>query len=540
MLVILLGSELALVVGINSHLHSRLVLRHASVAKAVKDIDVGHLRRLRGVLQHGIGSAGQDIRDLVHEERQEAVVTIAGHGNNVDDLIEVLTRTDSEGVAGSGLQREELGERVSSLDKLLNDARVEQLHSLARELRGHVHEQFTGHVHGVLEGDGVLVSAGNGTVGQLPNSVLKPLLVGAEVVEIGILAGVGLGEVTELLLQARDELRRQVATSLVPHSGKGIVEGAVEVDEHDEAVELVSESIVGIIVHGRKADGGLQSQRALALNSIGALGGVEEPVDATATSGLGSVELHVVLFLVHANHLNHSGGLAQVVPGLVVHLLAVIASEEEKVCGNGVEGDGVEVFVSLADLEGLFEEKMAGDDVGSGDHVEVEGVTGRHAHARLEHDKGAHGGHEAVGVAVLLHVENLLLDVATIEEGNLGVHVFEEEVRAVLDEVAGEQTRGGREAVGGRAGDAIDAILDLGGEAGLSLGFAKLADDLGARALGALLLGDGVVCAGELSGSAVAARVDAITLDLATMTGIASPLNGLSHGERVAAGDNNR
>lgn len=145
-----------------------------------------------------------------------------------------------------------------------------------------------------------------------------------------------------------------------------------------------------------------------------------------------------MLLLVHANHLNHGGGLTEVVPGLVVHLLSIVAGKEKVVCSEDVKGDGVEVLVALADLERLLEEQLSRDNVGAGNHVKVVGVAGRHGHARLEHDKGTHGSHEAVGVSVLLHVEHLLLNLAAVEDGSLGVHVVKVKGGTVLDEIAGE------------------------------------------------------------------------------------------------------
>src|SRR5690606_463634 len=70
----------------------------------------------------------------------------------------------------------------------------------------------------------------------------------------------------------------------------------------------------------------------------------------------------------------------------------------------------------------------------------------------------------------------------------------------------------------------------LGGEARLALRLPQFADDLGPRALRPLLLGYCVEGARQLSLLAVAARVDAATFDLATMAGVAGPLDSLRHG----------
>jgi hypothetical protein len=69
----------------------------------------------------------------------------------------------------------------------------------------------------------------------------------------------------------------------------------------------------------------------------------------------------------------------------------------------------------------------------------------------------------------------------------------------------------------------------------LALCFSQLADDLGSRALGALLLGNGMVSAGELGGGAIATRIHPVAFDLSTVTGVAGPLDRRRHcGEEEA------
>ena len=63
--------------------------------------------------------------------------------------------------------------------------------------------------------------------------------------------------------------------------------------------------------------------------------------------------------------------------------------------------------------------------------------------------------------------------------------------------------------------------VDFGGETGGTLRLAQLADDLGPRALGALLLRDGIVGARQLRRGAIAAGVDAVAFNLAAMAGVA-------------------
>lgn len=185
------------------------------------------------------------------------MVTVAGHGDNSHNLSQVLTGANGKRVARRRLDGEEVGEGVSGLDELLNQASVDEIHSLARELSSHVHEQLAGHFRWVLEGHGVFAIVGNNAISELPDSVLQVLLVGAEIIETGVLTGIGLSQLIELLLQAREVLRRKVTSRLVPGGGKGVVKWAEEVDEHDEAVELVSERVGGIIGKRRQVDRGL-------------------------------------------------------------------------------------------------------------------------------------------------------------------------------------------------------------------------------------------------------------------------------------------
>jgi len=79
--------------------------------------------------------------------------------------------------------------------------------------------------------------------------------------------------------------------------------------------------------------------------------------------------------------------------------------------------------------------------------------------------------------------------------------------------------------------------VDLGGKARLALSLTEFTDDFGSRAFGPLLLRDRVVGACELCRVAVAAWVDAVTLDLTAMAGIASPLDGGGrHAETIVNG----
>lgn len=59
-----------------------------------------------------------------------------------------------------------------------------------------------------------------------------------------------------------------MAAGLVPGAGEGVVKRPEEVDQQDEAVELMGERIGGIISERGEIDGGLESERPLALDGI--------------------------------------------------------------------------------------------------------------------------------------------------------------------------------------------------------------------------------------------------------------------------------
>jgi hypothetical protein len=106
------------------------------------------------------------------------------------------------------------------------------------------------------------------------------------------------------------------------------------------------------------------------------------------------------------------------------------------------------------------------------------------------------------------------------------VHVREEKLDAVLDHVVREEARSGRERrAARRTVDAVQSVRNLGGERGLSLGLAQLANHLCSRPLGPLLLRNGVVGTGQLSAGAVATRIDAVALHLAAVAGVAGALD---------------
>lgn len=264
LLFVLFDGKLAVEIVVH-HLQLRR-LGHAGVAKSVKDVDIGHGRRLGGVLQHGVRETRKHFANLAHEKGEEAVVAASGGCNNVDDLVEVLLRSNSKGVTRRRLHRQVLSHRIGALDELLEQSRVEQLHTLAGELRGHVHEQLSRYVPGELESYASL-GGDDGAVAQLPYSVLEPLLVSADVVPRGVMEG-GLNNIVELLLQATDVLRGEEALGLAPVGCEGIIKRSEEVDEQDEAVELMGERIGGIISKSGEFDSRLESQGTLVSDSI--------------------------------------------------------------------------------------------------------------------------------------------------------------------------------------------------------------------------------------------------------------------------------
>lgn len=159
-------------------------------------------------------------------------------------------------------------------------------------------------------------------------------------------------------------------------------------------------------------------------------------------------------------------------------------------------------------------------------------ISSRQAHAWLKHHIGGQRRDQAICVRILLDKHAFLLKTMTLKDGHNRVHISEEEFHRFLDHLRCQES--GRRRQRRRrtcwAAQSIESTLNFGGKTGLSLGFAQFADHLRPRALGTLLLRNGIVCAGQLGGRTVSARVDAITFDLATMAGVASPLHSGRHG----------
>jgi len=116
--------------------------------------------------------------------------------------------------------------------------------------------------------------------------------------------------------------------------------------------------------------------------------------------------------------------------------------------------------------------------------------------------------------------------------------VSEEELEALFHHVGGEQASGWRESRASRLrAHAVHSALDLGRKTGLALFLLQLVDNLGPGALGALLLRDRIVGTRQLRSRAIAAWIDAITFDLATMASVASPLDGGRHDRGSGSAD---
>jgi hypothetical protein len=57
---------------------------------------------------------------LVEEKREEAVIAVAGHGDDAQKLVHVLPRADGEGIAGGRLQGEVFVHCVDDIHQFLN------------------------------------------------------------------------------------------------------------------------------------------------------------------------------------------------------------------------------------------------------------------------------------------------------------------------------------------------------------------------------------------------------------------------------------
>lgn len=268
------------------------------------------------------------------------------------------------------------------------------------------------------------------------------------------------------------------------------------------------------------------------LEGIRALGDEEQPVETAATGGLDAVPGQVGFLLVHADEVDHAGGVAEAQPSLVLDFEAVVAGKQKVAGGEGVEGWFLDVVVALADADGFVEQQRGGSNGGAGHALGAVGVGAGDGHAGLEQHKGAQRGEEAVGFVGGIGGHGILFEALAVQDGHGRIHVCEEEVDGGLDQVIGEEAGGWGEGCD-RRGDvgAVHAVVNLGREAGLALGLTQFADDLCTRAFGAFLLRNGIVGAGELGRRAVSTGIDAIAFDLAAMASIAGSFDGGGHGE---------
>ncbi len=242
--------------------------------------------------------------------------------------------------------------------------------------------------------------------------------------------------------------------------------------------------------------------------------------------------MQICLLLVQTEDVGQSGRLAEMEPSLVVQIEAEVASEQEEAGDQAVQGRRLEMVVALPHPQRLLHQQVARDQVRARQAVEAERIA-RYPHPGLDHHKRAERGQEAVGVDVLVGVLGLLFDPAAVEDGQGRVHVGEEELDAILNHLVGEQAGCRRQRrAAWRTADPIQSIGNLRRERRLSLRLAEFADHLRPRAFGPFLLRDGVVGTRQLSRGAIATRIDAVAFHLATMAGVASPLDRRRHGGR--------
>jgi hypothetical protein len=114
-----------------------------------------------------------------------------------------------------------------------------------------------------------------------------------------------------------------------------------------------------------------------------------------------------------------------------------------------------------------------------------------------------------------------------MQDGQCRIHVREEKVDALLDDVVRQESR--RRSERGRAWRTMEAAhstVNLARERALSLRLPQLADDLRSGALRALLLWNGVVGAGQLGRGAIATRIQAVALHFSSVARVAGSLYG--------------
>ena len=150
-------------------------LTHASIAKAVKDINVARRQakvRLFGrKLEHRVCQRRDEVMNLAEEERQEAVMTILQHRKDVQDLMKLLTRPDLEGNPPGWLVGEHVGKGASDAEKLLDQGQATKT-EVTGEVGNHG-KQIVGNIDRVRIRQAGLVAV-SACYCQLPHRVLGP------------------------------------------------------------------------------------------------------------------------------------------------------------------------------------------------------------------------------------------------------------------------------------------------------------------------------------------------------------------------------
>ncbi|KFY58684.1 hypothetical protein V496_06013 [Pseudogymnoascus sp. VKM F-4515 (FW-2607)] len=232
-------------------------------------------------------------------------------------------------------------------------------------------------------------------------------------------------------------------------------EVAIEVPKQREQVQEPGDDlrILRIVVHrrgGGEVDRGVQAQRPVSLQCVGALGDEEEPERASAEEGLARRHAHVRGLLVQPQRLHQRDCLAEVKPSRVM-LIAIKESrenEEARLCV--LQGGRLDIITHRARAPHLVDEVSGGEGRGADGQRRVSLLVMVNLCAR----RGAQGGDEGVfGGAGAEVREGVGVEVAFVEDGREGVFVLEEALGELLDEGWGEEGGGleGEVVVGGGA-----------------------------------------------------------------------------------------
>jgi hypothetical protein len=225
---------------------------------------------------------------------------------------------------------------------------------------------------------------------------------------------------------------------------------------------------------------------------------------------------------VHPEQLGMCSGFPQIGPGCVLAGQAKVTATVEPRCEHGHVCWALAVVVAIPYPYGFLEERMSEGHVGHWRDFRAGQHNRRDLHVRLDHDIGTQCDNQTIRLGRAVHVHGRLLRLLPVQHRGRGVDVGEEEVEAVVHQARREQALGAR--TGGRDGPAIerDVWRESGGELGIALVLAEFGQHFGAAPLGTLLLGNGIVGAGEAGGQTVLARVGALayTLDFPAMAAV--------------------